>query len=66
MLNRTIIFIFFICSTTFAIAQPANTTAKYATIFLKSIDTNSAEIKTIIYKLDSFYNKRVAAGVGNP
>jgi CubicO group peptidase (beta-lactamase class C family) len=62
MINRILTFLFALFLSNSIIAQPVNTTAKYGAVILKNTDVNSAEIKLITYQLDSFYQKRIAAG----
>jgi CubicO group peptidase (beta-lactamase class C family) len=61
-MNHLLSFFLFVFLSQTALAQSANTTAKYGAVLLKSTDVNSAEIKSITHQLDSFYQKRVAAG----
>ncbi len=61
-MNRLVIFILFIFWIPKITAQSANNTVKYSAVVIKNLDVNSEDIKSISYKLDSFYQKRVVAG----
>ncbi|MBP6430699.1 MAG: beta-lactamase family protein [Ferruginibacter sp.] len=61
-MKQILVLLLFIFLLQNSIAQSANTTAKYGTVTIKNADISSAEMKAITHQLDSFYQKRIAAG----